>query len=67
MSIIVQVMIRFQIYMKVRWHRLGGRSPQKIIYHIVGLFHVLDKWHAYEKTMEDLHKVSVHELNNGVV
>jgi len=53
--------------------------PQKNLYHnyfvscsiyiyiYVPLFHVLDKWNAYEKTMEDLHKASVHELNNGVI
>jgi hypothetical protein len=71
-------MITFQIYMKIRWHRFGGISPKKIsitiilfhvqsIYIYVPLFHVLDKWNAYEKTMEDLHKASVHELNNGVI
>jgi len=72
-------MITFQIYMKIRWHTFGGISPKKNLYHnyfvscsiyiyiYVPLFHVLDKWNAYEKTMEDLHKASVHELNNGVV
>jgi hypothetical protein len=71
-------MIIFQIYMKVRWHRFGGISPKKkslsqlfcfmFNLHIyIPLFHVLDKWNAYEKAMEDLHKASVHELNNGVI
>jgi hypothetical protein len=37
------------------------------IYIYIPLFHVLDKWNAYEKVIEDLHKASVHELNNGVI
>jgi hypothetical protein len=37
------------------------------MYMYIPLFHVLDKWNAYEKTMENLHKASVHELNNGII
>jgi hypothetical protein len=29
--------------------------------------HVVDKWKAYEKAMEDLHKASVHELNDEFI
>ncbi len=73
-------MITFQIYMKVRWNGLSEISPQKNLYHnyfvscsiyiiyiYIILFHVLEKWNAYEKAMEDLHEASVHELNNGVI
>ncbi len=73
-------MITFQIYIKVRWNRLSGISPKKNLYHnyfvscsiyiiyiYIILFHVLDKWNAYEKAMEDLHEASVQELNNGVI
>jgi hypothetical protein len=38
-----------------------------IIYIVFPLFHVFEKWKAYEKAMEDLHKVSVHEFNNEVI
>jgi hypothetical protein len=70
-------MITCQIYMKVRWHRFGGISPKKNLYHnyfvscsiyiYIPLFNVLDKWNAYEKAIENLHKASIHELNNGVI
>jgi hypothetical protein len=73
-------MITFQIYMKIRWHRLGGISQKENFYHnyfvshtyiyiyiYIPFFHVLEKWNAYEKAMEGLHKPSVHELNNGVI
>jgi hypothetical protein len=31
------------------------------------LFQVVDKWKDYEKTMENFHKASVHELNNAFI
>jgi len=31
------------------------------------LFHVVDKWKPYEEAMEDLHNVSVRELNNEFI
>jgi len=36
-----------------------------IFYFLFPLSHVVDKWKAYEKAMEDLHKAIIHELNNA--
>jgi hypothetical protein len=83
MQIIVQIMITFQIYMKVRWHRLrlGGNSKKQIFItnvlfnvqsidnyiYCISIILFFEKRKAYKKAMEDLHKVNVHEFNNGII
>jgi hypothetical protein len=38
-----------------------------MIFFLFPFFHVVGKWKAHEKAMEDLHKASVHELNNEFI
>ncbi len=39
----------------------------KLNIYIFNFHYVVDKWKYYEEAMEDLHKVSVHELNNALI
>jgi hypothetical protein len=65
------------IYMKVRWNMFGGKFQisfslsqilcLKLNIYIFNFHYVVDKWKYYEEAMEDLHKVSVHELNNALI